>query len=126
MLDSHRYLAEVGEEHRKQFGQFFTHQAVAEFMVDWVLGSGRRSLYDPAFGLGAFHAPATHRSRGDFTASEVDPKVLEYWRRANGHDTAFIAQEDYLLSWGKRHTNIVCNPPYMRFQKFLRGCVTMR
>lgn len=24
-----------------------------------------------------------------------------------------------MLSWGRKHTNIVCNPPYMRFQKFL-------
>ncbi|MDE0363336.1 MAG: N-6 DNA methylase [Chloroflexota bacterium] len=117
--DSHRYLAEVGEDHRKRFGQYFTHQGVAKFMVDWALGSGYRSLYDPGFGLGAFYTSAADKDYASFTASEVDPMVLDYWEKSTGHHATFIAREDYLLSWGKKHTNIVCNPPYMRFQKFL-------
>ena len=117
--DSHRYLGEVGEEHRKRFGQYFTHPDVADFMVKWVLGSGHPSLHDPGFGLGAFYRHVVDGRRIDFTAGEIDPAILDFWEKASGCQASFVEKEDYLLSWGKTHTNIVCNPPYMRFQKFL-------
>lgn len=117
--DTRAYLDIIGEKHRKQFGQFFTHPDVADFMVRWVLGSGHTALYDPSFGLGAFHTPARQGRHVDFSASEIDPSVLSFWKRSTGCNTPFVEREDYLLSWGKRHTNIVCNPPYMRFQRFL-------
>lgn len=117
--DNARYLEQVGAEHRKRFGQFFTHPAVASFMVEWVLGAGGTSLYDPAFGLGAFLAPIVSNGRVNFTASEIDPTVLRFWADATGGDISFVTNEDYMLSWGRQHENIVCNPPYMRFQKFL-------
>ena len=113
------YLSQVGDDHRKRFGQYFTHQDVANFMVGWVLGSGCPSLYDPGFGLGNFYAPVIDDERVKFRASEIDPSVLNFWEEATGRDAAFVEREDYLLSWGKQRTNIVCNPPYMRFQKFL-------
>lgn len=117
-LDSARYLDQVGVEHRKRFGQFFTHPAIARFMAQWALGSGGESLYDPGFGLGALLEPVAGHSRIDFTASEIDTKVLHFWEKATGCRPDFVAIEDYLLSWGRQHNNIVCNPPYMRFQKF--------
>ena len=116
--DSRRYLEQVGVEHRKRFGQFFTHPVVARFMTQWVMGSGGGTLYDPAFGLGAFLHAAAANGRVRFAASEIDPVVLRYWANATGCDPSFTANEDYLLSWGRRHDYIVCNPPYMRFQKF--------
>ena len=118
MPDSGRYLEQVGVEHRKNFGQFFTHPAVARFMAQWALGSGGESLYDPGFGLGALLEPIAGRSRVAFTASEIDTKILRFWEQATGHIPSFVANEDYLLSWNDRHDNIICNPPYMRFQKF--------
>ena len=117
--DSAAYLEQVGLEHRKRFGQFFTPPVVAGFMVQWALGSDDTSLYDPAFGLGAFLLPVSGNNRVHFAASEVDPAILRFWANATNRDTSFIANEDYLLSWGRRRENIVCNPPYMRFQKFL-------
>lgn len=114
-----RYLHSVGEEHRKRFGQFFTPQEVADFMVRWVLGSKGGSLYDPGFGLGAFYTPVVESLEVSFEASEVDPVVVDFWQKTTGRDASFVCREDYLLSWGKKRTNIVCNPPYMRFQKFL-------
>lgn len=116
--DSKVYLENVGVEHRKHFGQFFTHPAVARFMAEWTLGAGGKSLYDPAFGLGAFLTPIAGRSDIDFTASEIDAKVLHFWKQATGRIPSFVANEDYLISWNGRRDNIVCNPPYMRFQKF--------
>ena len=113
------YLEKVGERHRKRLGQYFTHPDVADFMVKWVLGSGHPSLHDPGFGLGAFYTQIVDGRQIDFTAGEIDPVVLGFWEKASGREASFVEKEDYLLSWGKTHTNIVCNPPYMRFQKFL-------
>ena len=113
------YLRSVGEEHRKRYGQFFTRPEVAEFMVRWVLKSGQRTLYDPSFGLGAFFAPVADDPSIVFSGSEKDLKILDFWTGGAGGRKAEIEHEDYLLSWGKSHANIVCNPPYMRFQKFI-------
>lgn len=119
MCNVELYDKKVGSSHRKAFGQFFTPPAIAKFMVDWVLQSGATRLYDPAFGLGAFYEASldTH-PKINFTASEIDTRIIDFWQTQN-EDTSFIKIEDYLLSWGGRHKNIVCNPPYMRFQKFL-------
>ena len=111
------YLDTVGETHRKAFGQFFTHPKVADFMVSWVAASENRHVHDPGFGLGAFYDAASQYGV-EFTASEIDPKVLDYWRNANPNSRIDISREDYLQSWGKSFGNVVCNPPYMRFQKF--------
>ena len=115
-FDQVHYCRTVSEEHRKEIGQFFTHPKVADFMVEWVLGSGVRELYDPAFGLGAFLPMEPDVS---FSASEIDSVAINYCREKAASNLPFLIQEDYLRAWGKCHPNIVCNPPYMRFQKFL-------
>ena len=116
--DSAAYLEQVGPQHRKRLGQFFTPPAIADFMVEWALGSSSASLYDPAFGLGALLQPPIGYEGVEVAASEVDPAILRFWTNATGRDASFIANEDYLLSWGRQRENIVCNPPYMRFQNF--------
>ena len=113
------YLREVGERHQKRFGQFFTPDEIATFMVDWVLNSGVDEVFDPAFGLGAFRAAIDDRAGVRFTGYEVDDTVVEFWERNTGERADFIAIGDYLLAWGGQYASIVCNPPYMRFQKFL-------
>ena len=113
------YLQRVGEKHRKEYGQFFTNPEVARFMVRWVLQSGAQTLFDPAFGLGAFFHPVADDPSIAFTGNEIDPKILDFWTDGAAGRKAEIANEDYLLSWGKSHANIVCNPPYTRFQKFI-------
>ena len=113
------YLATVNEAHRKAHGQFFTHPQVAEFMVSWALESDNRNVHDPAFGLGAFFRAAPEEARSYFTGSEIDPEILDYWRTFAPDNRADVTQEDYLTSWGRKYGNIVCNPPYMRFQKFI-------
>ena len=121
-----RYSEQVESPHRKDYGQFFTHPIAADFMVRWVLKSQKKSLYDPAFGLGAFLDPVSDDLQIKFTGSEIDSRILNFWKgTANGRNVE-VANEDYLLSWGKSHTNIVCNPPYMRFQKFLNRNIVFR
>ncbi len=114
------YTQHIGANHRQSLGQYFTHPDVARFMTGWVLDSGKPSLFDPAFGLGVFREVIPQDSRVAFSACEVDSRIIEFWERKTGERSGFITVEDYLHSWGRHHANIVCNPPYMRFQKFLQ------
>lgn len=127
-LDAAAYLDSVGDAHRKAVGQFFTPPQVANFMVRWVLQSDVNGIHDPGFGLGAFLDATPEEVRKNFTGSEVDPNILDYWKVRASSDAFGISvrQEDYLLSWGRKFGNIVCNPPYMRFQKFLNRKVVFR
>lgn len=118
-LDKSNYLATVSSSHRKSLGQFFTHPKVAEFMVQWVLESVNAAIHDPAFGMGAFLDATAPNADVAFTGSEVDPDILNHWKATNPENPAKVYREDYLLSWGRKYGNIVCNPPYLRFQKFL-------
>ncbi len=120
------YVRRVGENHRKSRGQYFTPPDVAGFMTSWVLRSGGTSLFDPAFGLGAFHDAVPHDARVDFSACEIDPGIVEFRERTTGRRAGFVTVDDYLRSWGGRHSNIVCNPPYMRFQKFVNRAMVRR
>lgn len=89
-------------------------------MLEWIDESTHRDLYDPAFGLGAFYPPLNSclPEFDYFSASEIDSTILSHWSSYCTQKNLDIECEDYLLSWGKKHGNIVCNPPYMRFQKF--------
>jgi len=123
MNNQELYFQKTDSSHRKKFGQFFTHPDVAQFMTNWVLASGQETIYDPAFGLGAFYLPIQNREDINFYGSEIDPTVLEFGLEFGLNSSLdfklSIKIEDYLLAWDKQHQNIVCNPPYMRFQKFL-------
>ena len=119
-LRNTEYVRQVGDTHRKAHGQFFTHPKVAQFMVNWILEFGATSIHDPAFGLGVFHKVVANRANVNFTGSEIDPTILCFWKQLEQSNQVVVAEEDYLLSWGKRFENIICNPPYMRFQRFLK------
>ena len=106
-------------QHRRRYGQFFTPPALARFMVAWVRQSGRKGVFDPAFGLGAFREPMQAADWQHFSAMEIDSGIVDLWAREHGGDKAFIQIGDYLRAWGHAHDNIVCNPPYLRFQRFL-------
>jgi len=119
MVNRENYYQQVDSYHRKNLGQFFTHPTVAHFMVDWVLQSGENNIYDPAFGLGAFYDPVEKQTNIHFYGSEIDTTIFDFWLSHHNQSKVSVTVEDYLLSWKKCHKNIVCNPPYMRFQKFL-------
>lgn len=118
MTRTERYTEIVGYEHRKRYAQFFTPPAIAEFMVEWVLkGSSSKSVFDPAFGLGAFLENAPKGC--EFSGCDVDPKIIEYFKKNAERKPDKIECADYLLKFGERRSGIVCNPPYLRFQKFM-------
>ena len=118
MISVNEYTRAVGYDHRRQFAQFFTPVAIAKFMVNWTLGGRRvKELHDPAFGLGAFFDAAP--SDCIFTGTEVDANALEFFNANASRRPTGLSLCDYLLDFGKHYGNIVCNPPYLRFQKFL-------
>lgn len=113
------YSTSIKAGHRKKHGQFFTENRVARFMVNWILQGKSSTLYDPAFGLGAFYFAAKEIGfRGDFCGSEIDAKILSHFHTSSSTEHCSIELFDYLSKWGQRHSAIICNPPYMRFQKF--------
>ena len=112
------YLTTVTPHHRKTYGQFLTPPKVAQFMTQWIQDSSNPDIHEPGFGLGAFYRAAPQDARTRYTGSEIDWRILDHWLKSYPDASANVWEEDYLLSWGRRHGNIVCNPPYMRFQKF--------
>lgn len=118
MTRTESYTKIVGYEHRKKYAQFFTPSAIAKFMVEWVAkGSSSKSVFDPAFGLGAFFENAPKGC--EFTGCDIDSKIIEYFKQNAERKPDKIECADYLLSFGERRSGIVCNPPYLRFQKFM-------
>ncbi len=102
-------------------GQVFTPAALADFMVAWVLRSGRPGVFDPCFGAGAFLEAARRAGAAPIEGMEIDPGMFGPRNRdAQDAAPASLTRGDYLRSWGQRHANIVCNPPYLRFQRFPR------
>ena len=111
------YTDIVGMPHRKRFAQFFTPPSIASFMVDWVLaGAGGKTVHDPAFGLGAFFNAAPEWCV--FTGADSDGAIVDFFNAHSTRKPARLDNADYLSRFGCQYANIVCNPPYLRFQKF--------
>lgn len=114
---SKTYSEFVGIQHRRRMAQFFTPPAIARFMAGWVAaGPNGRKIHDPAFGLGAFLDGAPENCL--FTGEDADEKILDFFNDHSGVRPHSLKRADYLLDFGAVHDNIVCNPPYLRFQKF--------
>ena len=118
MISVNEYTQAVGYDHRRRLAQFFTPATIAKFMVDWTIeGQRMKELHDPAFGLGAFFDCAP--TDCIFTGTDIDASVLEFFNAHSSRRPNGLSLCDYLLDFGRHYGNIVCNPPYLRFQKFL-------
>lgn len=117
-----RYHSLVDLDHRQRHGQFFTPPSVARFMCRWLLQRGATEIFDPAFGLGAFlYAAVELNPVVRFSGVEKDETVLAHFRADHStlaDTTLSLSKADYFSLWGGKHSAIVCNPPYMRFQHF--------
>lgn len=114
------YSAVAGDLHRKKYGQFFTEERVARFMIRWTLSGTSSSafMFDPSFGLGVFHDAARSLGfRGEYRGAEIDPKIFSFFQDHNDAQGCYVDNVDYLTVWKTAYPAIVCNPPYMRFQK---------
>ena len=114
------YYKTVTTEHVKSLGQFYTPEPVAKFMVQWVCGVNVETLYDPAFGMGAFYdAAVSNGFKGHFIADEIDVSSYQYIKSHLEESIPLsLRNQDYFSVWdaGNAYDAIVCNPPYLRFQ----------
>lgn len=117
------YLQSTSAAHRKDYGQFFTPLPVARLMTRWVLEDGPAAVLDPAFGLGVFYDAAAQsgnfRDGQRFVGYEIDDRILSHFARREPQGNLEVRHQDYLGTEAGTFDGIVCNPPYMRFQKFL-------
>ena len=117
-----KYIAETPLHRRKEYGQFFTPSSVAQHMMKWIMKDNPENILDPAFGLGVFYDEAIRiRSAGDFNfiGYEIDGHIMDYTGYCGNDSNLRVIKGDYLEAELGSFDGIVCNPPYMRFQKFL-------
>ncbi|MDD5327065.1 MAG: N-6 DNA methylase [Phycisphaerae bacterium] len=118
-----KYIEEIPLNHRKDYGQFFTPPLVARLMATWVMKDDPKTILDPAFGLGVFYDEVKNLNPNNqimFTGYEIDPHILDYLDHNIIDPGLRIINSDYLEVETGRFDSIICNPPYMRFQKFLK------
>lgn len=120
------YTLSVEENHRKQFGQFFTPAAVAEFMAQWITGNPNcQTILDPSVGLGIFFRTIDRiepENNYRFIGYDVDPKILIEAKclfSNSDHIDLELKVKDYLFNdWNRKYDGIICNPPYLKFQDY--------
>jgi len=115
------YILETPISYRKDYGQFFTPSSVARLMATWVMKDEPKTILDPAFGLGIFSDEIRKidpQKKVKLTGYEIDESIIRYI----SHDATnlTIINGDYLEAEIAHFDGIICNPPYMRFQKFLK------
>jgi adenine-specific DNA-methyltransferase len=118
-----KYIDETPLNHRKDYGQFFTPTPVARLMTKWVLKTNPETVLDPAFGLGVFYDEVIKipsRNQVHFIGYEIDNNILAFLNHNGNNPYLRVINGDYLEAEAGHFDGIICNPPYMRFQKFLK------
>ncbi|MGB5596201.1 MAG: N-6 DNA methylase, partial [Crocosphaera sp.] len=116
------YILNTSISYRKDYGQFFTPSLVAHIMAKWVTEDNPNTILDPAFGLGVFYEKISKLNlhyQWHFTGYEIDNKIIGYLDNVKDNINLTIINKDYLESDISYFDAIICNPPYMRFQKFI-------
>ncbi len=118
-----KYMLETPISYRKDYGQFFTPSSIAHLMAQWVIQDDPETVLDPAFGLGVFYDKTIKTNSSQhlqFTGYEIDENILAYLNYDENKANLTIINSDYLEADIGPFDGIICNPPYMRFQKFLK------
>jgi len=106
-------------------GQFWTPNWIAESMVSYLFAGGKKTVFDPCVGAGAFFQAARNVSNSlqkeiVLEGTETDPNALREAIR-NGvsrKDIFKVEIRDFLLdSPQKKFEGIVANPPYIRHHR---------
>ncbi|MBD3808296.1 MAG: N-6 DNA methylase, partial [Epsilonproteobacteria bacterium] len=122
-MDESKYINEISLNHRRDYGQFFTPAPVARLMAKWVMRDNPETILDPAFGLGIFYDEITKIpsiNQVYFTGYEIDNNILAFLNHNGNNPYLRIINGDYLEAEVGYFDSIICNPPYMRFQKFIK------
>lgn len=117
------YIKNTPLSHRKDYGQFFTPPSVSRLMAQWVMKCKPRKILDPAFGLGVFYDEAFRNKPiqdVQFIGYEIDKNIIDYLNGNRNKTNLTLYHSDYLEADSGTFDGIICNPPYMRFQKFLK------
>lgn len=115
------YSESVGIEHRKKFAQFFTPVAIADIMVDWLLGcESLTSVLEPAFGLGVFSRILLSKAENvNVLGYDTDPVIYEYYHNKVSDGGVDFLLDDYInCDWNMKFDGIICNPPYFKFHDY--------
>lgn len=118
-----KHISETPISYRKDYGQFFTPAPIAHLMAEWVMKGSPETVLDPAFGLGVFYdeiIKINSSQKVRFIGYEIDEHILAYFNHDGSKSNLTIINDDYLEANAGAFDGIICNPPYMRFQKFLR------
>lgn len=103
---------------KKNYGQFFTPDEIAESMVFWCLHKGAKTILDPTTGPGVFleHAYrlAPFVSRYGY---EIDFEMLKEFQKKHTFESELICGDYLEKELPFVPEAIVCNPPYIRFQE---------
>ena len=121
LLDEHDYSVEVGREHRKKLGQFFTPPTIADLMVSWINTKELARVLDPSFGSGVLVQSCRNAGvTSDIDAFEVDPKIHNFFKRKFESDKKLkLTLGDYLSSsFSDGFDGVIANPPYIRHHDF--------
>lgn len=117
-LQKEREYANIkGCDYLKKFGQFFTDERIARFMVKWTCRDATNVL-DPAVGNNIF----LRICKEEFPlireiGYEIDKGILEFFKNTDNFN---ILNKDYIFSdWSMEYDAIVCNPPYNKFQSIV-------
>lgn len=116
------YIKSTSISHRKDYGQFFTPRLVSRIMAQWVLQDEPEVVLDPAFGLGVFYdeiMKCNSNKKVQFVGYEIDKKIISHLNDHDNRPNLTLYNSDYLKAKPKKFDAIICNPPYMKFQKFL-------
>lgn len=111
------YVKQTNKSHKKNMGQFFTPEDIAEWMLRWVLNNNETNeVLDPSWGLGVFHHQLKKTDKEIFfTGYDIDEKILSY--RHQGFYDLHI--EDFIQAKiTQKYKAIICNPPYLNFRKY--------
>ncbi len=119
------YDAAAPAEHRRRWGQYWTPQALADFMAGWVLDAAPRRILDPAAGTGALVSALLRHPAlppdATIAAWDADPAVAAVLRHTVAtHGRIEVGVRDFLAGDGGEWDAVVCNPPYLRHRQLLR------
>lgn len=124
MIDESEYIRITDLEHRKKYAQFFTPEAISDFMAEWVYADGQgKHVLEPAYGLGIFSRSLMKLDQQiNVMAYETDQHILDISRSnlaTQKIKTVTLNNHDYLTaSWTDKYDGIICNPPYQKFHDY--------
>lgn len=115
MLEEERYKKQVGVDHLRRFGQYFTPYPLARLMASWVNHIEPETVLDPAAGNHVFARSLLELgSSAHVVGFEVDPVIANAFPPP--HNTRIVHEDFLLSSWAEKFDGIIANPPYMKFQ----------